>query len=137
MSERDPDPVLTLLDDMVKALHASVAATIEVSADSFSLTVTRDGAAPAASPVVAMTQDSAAETTRTQHVHATTVGIFSAARDWRAGETVKRGDVLGGIQSLGHITEVPCPADGVIEEVLVTAGAPVEYGQPLFAITLA
>src|SRR5438552_3526808 len=67
---------------------------------------------------------------------ATTVGIFNAGREWTAGDEVKRGDVLGGIQSLGHIAEISAPADGEIREVLVAGGAPVEYGQPLFVIAL-
>jgi biotin carboxyl carrier protein len=49
---------------------------------------------------------------------------------------VTRGEVLGGIQTLGHISEVKAPADGQMREVLVTAGAPVEYGQALFVISL-
>ena len=44
--------------------------------------------------------------------------------------------VLGGIQTLGHTSEVKAPADGEIREVLVTTGAPVEYGQALFVIAL-
>ena len=44
--------------------------------------------------------------------------------------------VLGAIQSLGHMADITAPADGKIEEILVAAGAPVEYGQPLFAIAL-
>src|SRR5205807_285654 len=66
----------------------------------------------------------------------TMVGIFNAGREWTAGDEVKRGDVLGGIQSLGHIAEISAPADGEIREVLVAGGAPVEYGQPLFVIAL-
>jgi biotin carboxyl carrier protein len=45
--------------------------------------------------------------------------------------------VLGAIQSLGHMADITAPTDGRIEEILVAAGAPVEYGQPLFAITIA
>ncbi|HUG56148.1 MAG TPA: biotin/lipoyl-containing protein, partial [Candidatus Limnocylindrales bacterium] len=78
----------------------------------------------------------AAGSARVQRVHASTVGIFSAAREWKTGDDVARGAVLGGIQSLGHMAEITCPADGAISEVLVAAGAPVEYGQPLFAIEL-
>jgi biotin carboxyl carrier protein len=73
---------------------------------------------------------------KTQRVHATTVGVFSTAREWTTGDAVARGDVLGGIQSLGHVAEISAPADGEIREVLVTGGAPVEYGQALFVIAL-
>ena len=45
-------------------------------------------------------------------------------------------EVHGGIQTLGHTSDVKAPADGEIREVLVTTGAPVEYGQALFVISL-
>lgn len=131
----DQDPVLALLDDLVEQLRASVATSIEVSADSFSVAVRRDQLAPAAAPAEAEPPPNAA-VERTQQVHATTVGIFSATRAWAIGEKVARGDVLGAIQSLGHVVEIVAPADGVIREVLVAGGGPVEYGQPLFAILL-
>ncbi len=64
------------------------------------------------------------------------MGVFSISREWSTGDSVARGDVLGGIQSLGHVAEISAPADGEIREVLVTGGAPVEYGQALFVIAL-
>ena len=139
MSDKDKeqDPVLALLDDLVRQLHESVATSIEVSADSFSVSVSRDASTPQTAPAATTAgDDHAVEAARTQQVHATTVGIFSATRMWTSGERVARGDVLGGIQSLGHIAEITAPADGVIDQVLVSPGAPVEYGQALFAITL-
>jgi acetyl-CoA carboxylase biotin carboxyl carrier protein len=69
-------------------------------------------------------------------VHATTVGIFNPEREWQAGDAVSRGDLLGGIKSLGHVAKIVAPADGEVREVLVAGGAPVEYGQPLLVITL-
>jgi acetyl-CoA carboxylase biotin carboxyl carrier protein len=132
------DPLLGLVDDLL-ALDLPdglSGATIEVEADGFAVSVTLHpggtSAVPAATPAEAV---EAAD--RTQRVHATTVGIFSTAREWSTGDTVARGDVLGGIQSLGHVAEISAPADGEIREVLVTGGAPVEYGQPLFVIALA
>ena len=68
--------------------------------------------------------------------NATTVGIFNPERAWQAGDAVSRGDLLGGIKSLGHVARIVAPADGEVREVLVAGGAPVEYGQPLLVITL-
>jgi len=53
---------------------------------------------------------------------------------WSAGDDVKKGTVLGAVQSLGAMTDVVAPIDGVLRDVLVAGGAPVEYGQALFAI---
>ena len=135
----EPDHVLGLVDDLVRLLADSPATTIEVESDGFAVTVTRRAGAQTAQANVerAPAQDAAAEAPKTQKVHAATVGIFSGPRTWNAGDAVKRGEVLGGIQTLGHVSEVKAPADGEIREVLVTAGAPVEYGQALFVISVA
>lgn len=141
----DTDHVLGLLDDLMRLADGSPAVTIEVEADNFSVSVTRRGAArPDAilattdRPVRTAGEAGDAEPRRppTQRVHATTVGIFSPEREWQAGDAVSRGDLLGGIKSLGHVAKVVAPADGEVREVLVAKGAPVEYGQPLLVITL-
>jgi biotin carboxyl carrier protein len=131
------DPLLGLVDDLLHLeLPAGLAAvTIEVEADGFAVSVSRNGQSAAAPSTPAVQQEEAAAQ-KTQRVHATTVGVFSIAREWTTGDAVARGDVLGGIQSLGHVAEISAPADGEIREVLVTGGAPVEYGQALFVIAL-
>ena len=143
----DPDQVLGLLDDLMKLIEGSPAATIEVEADGFAVTVTRRGGviktngasvvereahAGAPTPITAVPNGP-----KTQRVHASSVGIFNGPRSWNPGDAVTRGEVLGGIQTLGHVSEVKAPADGKMREVLVTTGAPVEYGQALFVITIA
>jgi acetyl-CoA carboxylase biotin carboxyl carrier protein len=133
------DHVLGLVDDLVRLLADSPAATIEVEADGFSVTVTRRGAIVASSQTVAerpTSVDAASAAPKTQRVHATNVGIFNGPRAWNPGDNVTRGEVLGGVNTLGHVTQVKAPADGEIKEVLVTTGAPVEYGQALFVITI-
>ena len=139
------DHVLGLLDDLMKLLADSPASTIEVEADGFAVTVSRRGGVVRtpqggeALVTVAPRRPSAesdANALKTQRVHAGTVGIFNGPRAWSPGDAVTRGEVLGGIQTLGHVSEVKAPADGEIREVLVTTGAPVEYGQALFVIAL-
>jgi len=135
----EPDHVLGLLDDLVR-LATRHRARIEVEGDGFAAAVTPLASGLATAEIsheqAAAGTDAASTTPRTQRVHATTVGIFSAPTTWNVGDAVKRGDVLGGVQSLGHVSDVKAPADGSIQEVLVTAGAPVEYGQPLFVIAV-
>ena len=130
------DPLLGLVDDL---LHLEVpdgltAVRIEVEADGFAVSVSRHGQAARVTTPTVKREEAPVE--KTQRVHATTVGMFTAAREWSTGDSVARGDVLGGIQSLGHVAEISAPADGEIREVLVTGGAPVEYGQALFVIAL-
>jgi acetyl-CoA carboxylase biotin carboxyl carrier protein len=135
MTERDE--VLTLLDELGKLLDGSPATTIEVETAAYSVKVTRRASAVRAEAEGARERDAVAEPEKVQRVRATTVGIFSTAKEWQKGDDVKRGTVLGAIQSLGHMADITAPADGRIDEILVAAGAPVEYGQPLFAISLA
>jgi biotin carboxyl carrier protein len=132
----DNDPLLGLVDDLlrIELPEGLAAVTIEVQADGFAVSVSRHGQSAATTTPAVAPEDAPVE--KTQRVHATTVGVFSIAREWTTGDTVARGDVLGGIQSLGHIAEISAPADGEIREVLVTGGAPVEYGQALFVIAL-
>lgn len=138
----DTDHVLGLLDDLMRLADGSAAVTIEVEADSFAVSVTRRGAARTDASLATterpMAGASDAEPVRlpSQRVHATTVGIFTPEREWHAGDAVTRGDLLGGIKSLGHVVKIVAPADGEVREVLVAGGAPVEYGQPLLVITL-
>jgi len=134
----DNDPLLGLMDDLLKLElpDGLTDVTIEVEADGFAVSISRHGQQSAGITTPAVKAEEEEPVEKTQRVHATTVGLFSAAREWSTGDSVARGDVLGGIQSLGHVAEISAPADGEIREVLVTGGAPVEYGQALFVIAL-
>lgn len=133
----DHDDALELVDELTRLLDGSAATTIEVETSSLSVTVTRSRGVPAATAeATGRRRDEPPDAPRVQRVHATTVGIFSAPQEWRKGDPVQRGAVLGAIQSLGHMVDITAPADGKIQEVLVAIGAPVEYGQALFAIAL-
>lgn len=131
----DDDEVLGLLDDL-RRIATEHGVRIEIESDEgISLAVTPSSGPRAPAPAGRGAERAAPEDA-TQRVHATAVGIFSAAKEWSAGERVSAGTLLGAIQSLGHMADVVAPADGEIREVLVAAGAPVEYGQPLFAIAI-
>lgn len=99
----------------------------------FSVAVSVDAATPVPPAAAARAAERPAAIAANR-VQAGAVGIFSSAREWSAGDAVQSGAVLGAIQSLGHMAEVTAPVEGSIAEVLVTGGAPVEYGQPLFVI---
>ena len=68
-------------------------------------------------------------------VHATAVGLFRAAKTAvGVGESVKRKQVLGCVESLKTPNDILCPADGRVAEIHATEGQGVEYGQLLFSI---
>jgi acetyl/propionyl-CoA carboxylase alpha subunit len=60
------------------------------------------------------------------------VGIFHPAVV--SGQQVEAGQSLGAITALGLPTNVDAPQAGTIEELLIEADEPVEYGQPLLIL---
>ena len=90
-------------------------------------------AAPAAAPV--------APAAPAGHVvKAPMVGTFyrapnpGAAPFVEVGQSVKEGDALCIIEAMKLLNEIEADKAGVIKEILVENGEPVEYGQPLFVI---
>lgn len=68
-------------------------------------------------------------------VDAPMVGIFHSAGNAIAkGIAVKAGQSVGAIESMKLMNDVISDHDGVIADVLVEDGMPVEYGQPLFRL---
>jgi len=73
-------------------------------------------------------------------VKAPMVGTFyrspnpGAAPFVEVGQTVKEGEPLCIIEAMKLLNEIEADKAGVIKEILVENGEPVEYGQPLFVI---
>ncbi|AQS51310.1 MAG TPA: acetyl-CoA carboxylase biotin carboxyl carrier protein [Paenalcaligenes hominis] len=100
------------------------------------------GTAPAAAPVAAAAP-AAEETPAVPNGHVVTapmVGTFyrapnpGAAPFVEVGQSVAEGDALCIIEAMKLLNEIEADKAGVIKEILVENGAPVEYGQPLFVI---
>jgi acetyl-CoA carboxylase biotin carboxyl carrier protein len=91
------------------------------------------GAAPAAA-------EAAPPAIQGHAVKAPMVGTFYRAPNPGAspfvqvGQTVKEGDPLCIIEAMKLLNEIEADKSGVIKEILVENGEPVEYGQPLFVI---
>jgi len=95
--------------------------------------------APAAAATVAATE-AAAPVVQGHVVKAPMVGTFYRAPNPGAspfvevGQVVKEGDALCIIEAMKLLNEIEADKSGVIKEILVENGEPVEYGQPLFVI---
>ncbi len=50
------------------------------------------------------------------------------------GDTVKTGQTLAIVEAMKLMNDIESDFDGVVKKIYVKNGAPVEYGQPLFAI---
>lgn len=68
------------------------------------------------------------------------VGVFYSAPSPEAdafvkvGDTVAKGATLGIVEAMKLMNEIESEYAGVVEEILVTNGQMVEFGQPLFRI---
>lgn len=128
-------------DDRVKIVNRVGAAPVAVAAPAVIATPVVASAAPAAAPAVAAEPAAApvaAEDTRT--INSPMVGTFYRAPSPGAkpfadvGQKVKAGDTVCIIEAMKLLNEIETEYDGVIKEILVENGQPVEFGQPLFVI---
>ena len=128
-------------DDRVKIVNRVGAAP--VAAPAVIATPVVASAAPAAAPAPAVAAEPAAapvaaEDTRT--INSPMVGTFYRAPSPGAkpfadvGQKVKAGDTVCIIEAMKLLNEIETEYDGVIKEILVENGQPVEFGQPLFVI---
>ncbi|MBF6615327.1 acetyl-CoA carboxylase biotin carboxyl carrier protein [Pollutimonas thiosulfatoxidans] len=96
---------------------------------------------PAPAPAAAAPVAPAAAPVPAGHaVKAPMVGTFYRAPNPGAspfvevGQAVKEGEPLCIIEAMKLLNEIEADKSGVIKEILVENGEPVEYGQPLFVI---
>ncbi|CUR76879.1 acetyl-CoA carboxylase biotin carboxyl carrier protein [Achromobacter xylosoxidans] len=96
--------------------------------------------APTAPAAPAAAAAEAAPVIQGHVVKAPMVGTFyrspnpGAAPFIDVGQSVKEGDPLCIIEAMKLLNEIEADKSGVIKEILVENGEPVEYGQPLFVI---
>lgn len=129
-------------DDRVKIVNRVGAAPVAATAPAV-IAAPVVAAAPAAAPAPVAAFESAAapavaEDTRT--INSPMVGTFYRAPSPGAkpfadvGQKVKAGDTVCIIEAMKLLNEIETEYDGVIKEILVENGQPVEFGQPLFVI---
>lgn len=128
-------------DDHVKIVNRSAQAAAPAAVSPLPQVIAAAPvAAPApAAPAVAPAAPSVPDEER-QTINSPTVGTFYRAPSPGAkpfvdvGQKVKAGDTVCVIEAMKLLNEIEAEMDGVIREVLVENGTPVEYGQPLFVI---
>ncbi len=64
------------------------------------------------------------------------VGIYHHAEPpVSIGSSIQKGQVVGVIETIKLMSDIISDRNGVLDEIHVEAGMPVEYGQPLFIMT--
>lgn len=130
-------------DDKVRIVKSSgaPAATSHISHVYAAPTVGH--AAPAAAPAPAGAETSAAAASAPPEgkvIKSPMVGTFYRSSAPGAdpfvsvGSNVSEGQTLCVIEAMKLMNEIPADAAGVIKEILVENGEPVEFGQPLFVL---
>ena len=97
-------------------------------------------AAPVAAPAAAPAATAPAARDLSNAQKSPMVGTFyrapgpNAAAFVEVGQQVKAGDTLCIIEAMKLMNEIEAEKSGVVKEILVENGTPVEYGEPLFII---
>ena len=136
---------LRKLKKLIDLVEESGIAEIEVTEGEEKVRITRTTAAAApvyAAPAPAATAPVAAPAARdlSNAQKSPMVGTFyrapgpNAAAFVEVGKQVKAGDTLCIIEAMKLMNEIEAEKSGVVKEILVENGTPVEYGEPLFII---
>jgi len=125
---------------IVKSSGAPQNQVVMMQPQSMPQTVTAPAAAPVAAPAASAPAVAAPAEPEGHIVKSPMVGTFYRASSpgnppfVEVGSTVKEGDTLCIIEAMKLLNEIDADASGVIKQILVENGQPVEFGQPLFVI---
>ena len=133
------------IKELISCFESSSLQTMKLSTQEFTIEMSRGaGAAPAVpqAPAAVAVPAAASAPAREEGdaVKAPLVGTFYAAPApdqapfVAVGDRVKKGQTVCLIEAMKMMSEVPAPADCVVEEVLAKDGEAVGYGQPLFRV---
>lgn len=136
---------------IVKLMSDHDLTEFKIEAEAYNLCIRRGGgtpvvaavaapAVPAAAAPAAPAAAPAAPAAPVKTIDAPLVGTFYRAASPEAesfvkvGDTVAEDSVIGIIEAMKVMNEIKAEKSGVIKEILVENGQPVEYGQPLLVI---
>ena len=142
---------VTLVDELATLLHRHELSEIEVEKDGLYVRIVGAGGvaqavgAPVAgrsAPAAPQKLETSTETTdgNVSYITSPFVGTFYRAPNPEAapfvdeGTKIKKGQVLCIVEAMKLMNEIESEVEGVITQILVESGQPVEYGEPLFKI---
>ncbi len=141
---------VSLVDELAILLHRHELSEVEVEKDGLYVRLAAGGVVQTSTPGAPRAASSAApqkletntETTdgNVSYITSPFVGTFYRAPNPEAapfvdeGTKIKKGQVLCIVEAMKLMNEIEAEVDGVITQILVESGQPVEYGEPLFKI---
>lgn len=129
------------LGDLLRLVDGSDISELEVEADGARFLVRRD-LSEASEPVARVAVQVLEPLPRSDSfvITAPLVGVFRRSGGGKAevlleeGDGVQAGQVVGAVEAMGMLNRVQSERAGVVQEILVREGQPVEYGQPLLLV---
>lgn len=143
MAEEDFHQVVAEAKELIKLLESSSVRRVRLAAGSFQIAIERGvngTAAVAAAGAAPVLPSAAAPADKLHRVLAPMVGTFyhSSAPGTKpfieVGQSVQRGQTIGIIEAMKVMNEVTSDSSGVIVEILVPNGQPVQFEQPLIVL---
>jgi len=135
------DGLADQLGELLKLLDGSDVEELELEHQGARFLVRRDLSSEAP-PVVRVTVARPEPLPRSDSfvITAPVVGVFRRNAGSRAepmldqGDAVTAGQVVGAVEAMGMLNRIQSERSGVVQEMLVRDGQPVEYGQPLLLV---
>lgn len=130
---------ISVVEQLVKILNDSEAVELTVTSGEVSMSMRRGQGPVPEEPYEADAHGEAAEEEAAPRnvvtpVTARMVGIFHPAEGLEQGSAVQKNQVIGLIESMKLMNEMTAPLTGLIVDIHVEDGMPVEYGQHLLSI---
>lgn len=125
------------IEELIRILEASPTEELCVQKGDYKVCIRKGKKPPVAQAKKPVAGDSPAPPSHTteRYITAPMVGIFHVVDGIaHVGATVIEGHVVGAIESMKLTNDIRSKVSGVVKEVLVEDGMPVEYGQPLFKV---
>ncbi|MCC7371581.1 MAG: acetyl-CoA carboxylase, biotin carboxyl carrier protein [Chloroflexi bacterium] len=137
------DKLADQLGELLRLVDGSDVEQLEVEHDGVRFLVRRElttEAAPVVQPAPARPAPEARPRADSFVITAPVVGVFRRSAGGKgevildAGDAVSAGQVVGAVEAMGMLNRVQSERSGVVQEVMVREGQPVEYGQPLLLV---
>ena len=130
------------LGELLRLLDGSDVEELEVEHQGARFVVRRDlsGAAEPVARVAVERPAPPAPRSDSFVITAPVVGVFRRNAGGRGepvladGDAVAAGQVVGAVEAMGMLNRIQSERAGVVQEMLVRDGQPVEYGQPLLVV---
>ena len=137
------DKLADQLGELLRLVDGSDVEQLEVEHNGVRFMVRRElttEAAPVVRPEPARLAPEALPRADSFVITAPVVGVFRRNAGGKgevlleAGDAVIAGQVVGAVEAMGMLNRVQSERSGVVQEIMVREGQPIEYGQPLLLV---